>query len=52
MFHCVKVGDIDVDMRRAVRLSWRGLVQHFSRLQADDEAEVLGCIRETVDDVL
>ena len=26
--------------------------QHFSLLQADGEAEVLGCIREAVDDVL
>ena len=29
-----------------------GLVQHLSLLQADDVAEVLGCIREAVDDVL
>ena len=29
-----------------------GLVQHLSLLQADGEAEVLGCIREAVDDVL
>ena len=33
-------------------LTWRGLVQHFSLRQADCEAEVLGCIREAVDDVL
>ena len=31
---------------------WRGLVQHLSLLQADGEAEVLGCIREAVDNVL
>ena len=31
---------------------WRGLIQHLSLLQADGEAEVLGCIREAVDDVL
>ena len=29
-----------------------GVVQHLSLLQADGEAEVLGCIREAVDDVL
>ena len=29
-----------------------GLAQHFSLLQADGKAEVLGCIREAVDDVL
>ena len=29
-----------------------GLVQHLSLLPADGEAEVLGCIREAVDDVL
>ena len=29
-----------------------GLVQHLSLFQADGEAEVLGCIREAVDDVL
>ena len=39
-------------MLRTVRFSWRGLVQHLSLLQADGEAEVLGCIREAVDDVL
>ena len=52
VFHCVEVGAINADMRRTVRFSWRGLVQHFSLLLADDEAEVLGCIREAVDDVL
>ena len=52
MFHCVYVGAIDADVRRTVCLTWRGLVQHLSLLQADDEAEVLGCIREAVDDVL
>ena len=39
-------------MRRTVFLTWRGLVQHLSLLQADGEAGVLGCIREAVDDVL
>ena len=39
-------------MRRTVRLSWRGLVRHLSLLQTDGDAEVLGCIREAVDDVL
>ena len=29
-------------MRRTVRFSWRGLVQHLSPLQADGEAENLG----------
>ena len=52
MLHCVEVGAIDTDIRRTVRFSWRGLVQHLSLLQADGEAEVLGCIREAVDDVL
>ena len=28
------------------------MVQHLSLLQADDEADVLDCIREAVDDVL
>ena len=35
-------------MRRTVCHTWRGLVQHLSLLQADGEAEVLGCIREAV----
>ena len=39
-------------MRRTVCLTWRGLVQHLSFLQTDGEAEVLGCIRDAVDDVL
>ena len=39
-------------MRRTVCLTWRGLVQHLSLLQADVEAEILGCIREAVDAVL
>ena len=52
MFHCVKVGAIDADVRRTVCHTWRGLLQHLSLLQADGEAEVLGCIREAVDDVL
>ena len=46
VFHCVQFDDIDADMRRAVRLSWRGLVHYLSFLQADGKAEVLGCIRE------
>ena len=37
---------------RTVCLTWRGLVQHLSLLQADDEAKVFGCIREAADDVL
>ena len=45
------VGAVDADMR-TICFSWRGLVQHLSLLQADGEAEVLGCIREAVDDVL
>ena len=36
-------------MVRTVCLSWKGLVQHLSLLQADGEAEGLGCIREVVD---
>ena len=51
LLHCVQVGAVDADMR-TVRFSWRELVQHLSLLQADDEAEVLGCIREAIDDVL
>ena len=39
-------------MRRTVGLTWRGSVQHLGLLQADVETEVLGCIREAVDDVL
>ena len=52
VFNCVKVGAIDADPRRTVRLSWKRLVQHLSLLQADGETEVRGCIREAVDDVL
>ena len=52
VFHCVSVGAIDADVRRTVCLTWRGLVQHLSLLQADGEAEVLGSIGEAVDDVL
>ena len=52
MFHCVQVGANDADVRRTVFYTWRGLVQHLSLPQADGEAEVLGCIREAVDDVL
>ena len=39
-------------MGRIVCQSWRDLVQQPSLLQADGEAEVFGCIREAVDDVL
>ena len=52
VFLCVEVGAVDADVRRTVRHTWRGLVQHLNLLQADGEAEVLGCIREAVDDVL
>ena len=48
----VSEGAIDAGVRRTVCLSWRGLIQHLSFLQVDGEAEVLGCIREAVDDVL
>ena len=47
-----KVGAFDANVWRIVCLTWRGLVQHLSLLQADGEGEVLGCIREAVDDVL
>ena len=43
---------MDADVRRTVCLLLRGLVQHFSLLQADREAEVLGSIREVVDNML
>ena len=43
---------MNADVRRAVCLTWRGLIQHLSLLEADGEAKVLGCIREAVDDVL
>ena len=33
-------------------LLFRGLVQYFSRLQADGEAKVFDCIREAINDVL
>ena len=52
VFLGVEVGAINADVRRTVGLSWRGLVQHLSLLQADGEAEVLCCIREAVYDVL
>ena len=52
VFHCVQVGAIDADARRTVCLLWRGLLQHLSLPQADGEMEVLGCIREVVDNVL
>ena len=52
MFHCIEVGAIDADLRRTVGFSWKGVVQNLSLLQADDEAKVLGCIIEVVDDVL
>ena len=47
--HCAEVGTIDADMRLYTS---RGGGQHLSLLKADGEGEVLGCIRETVDDVL
>ena len=51
MFHCTEVNSINVDLRSTVGFSWRGLVP---LLQADNEAEILGCIRlrDAVDDVL
>ena len=52
VLHCFEVGAIDADLRRTVRFSWKWLVQQLSLPQADGEAEVLGCIREAVDDVL
>ena len=52
MFHCVKVRAVDADVRRSVCHTWRGLVLNLRLLQADGEANVLGCIREAVDDVL
>ena len=52
MLHCIQVGAIDADVKRTVCVTWRGVVQHLSLLQADGEAEVLACIREVVDDVL
>ena len=52
VFHCVEVGAIDADVRRTVCHTWRGLVQHLSLLQTYCEPEVLGCMREAVDDVL
>ena len=52
MFHCFEVGAIDADLRRTVRLLWRGFVQHLSLLQADSEAKVLGFIRDAVGDLL
>ena len=48
----VKSSTASTDVKRIVCLTWRGLVQHLSLLQTDGEAEVLGCIREAVDDVL
>ena len=51
VFHCISVGAIDADVKRTICFSWRGLIQHLSLLEADGEAEVLGCIREAVDDV-
>ena len=45
VFHCIVVGAVDADLRRTV-------VQHLSLLQVDGEAEVFGCIRRAVDDVL
>ena len=48
----VKSSTASTDVKRIVCLTWRRLVQHLSLLQADGEAEVLGCIREAVEDVL
>ena len=41
VFHCVKIGAIDADVRRTVCHPWRVLVKQPSLLQADGEAEVL-----------
>ena len=51
VFHCILVGAIDAAVRTVCFL-WRGLVQHLSLLQADNEAKVLGCITEAVENVL
>ena len=51
MFRYVEVGAINACLRRTVRFSPRVLVQQLSLLQDDNEAEVLGRIREAVDDV-
>ena len=52
VFHCVEIGTIDTDLRRTVHFMWKRLIKHLSLFQTDGEAEVLGCIREAVDDVL
>ena len=52
MLYCFEVGAVDADVRKTVCFCWRGLVQHLNLLQADGEAEDLGCIREAVDNVL
>ena len=48
-FHCIEVGAVDADVRRTVRLTWRGLGQHLNLPRADGEE---GCVGEAVDDVL
>ena len=48
VFHCVEVGTIDADMRRTVRFSRMGLVQHLNLSPTDGEAEVLGCVLDNV----
>ena len=52
VFQGIKVDAISADVRRTVYLPWRRLVQHLSLLKADNEAKILGSIRDTVDDVL
>ena len=52
MFHSIYIGAIDGDVKRTECLSRGRLAQHLSLLQADCEAEALGCIREVVDDML
>ena len=52
VFQCIQVGAIDADVKRTVFFSWRCLVQHLTLLQANGEAEVLGCITEVVNDGL
>ena len=52
MFQRTEVGAFNAEVKRTVGFSWTGLVQHLSLLQANGEAEILGCIRKVVDDVL
>ena len=52
MFHCIEISVFDADLRRIVGFSWRGLVQQLSLRWNDDEGNVLGCMRDAVDDVL